>query len=313
MKKVNSYFQQCYSKDGVVYGDTDSCYLSVAPFVDAWKKKTNNFNPTKEEVIKFIFTLDEKVLTPIINKTNDEALNRLNVMHKTMTMNRERICDRGIFVAKKKYILRDLVEDDAILAKHELTVKGIEIVRTSTPPIIRTELKNTVEFLMDHTNEDLFEHLKNIKEMFMQYKVEDIAFPRGVSDIKKYMQDGSWAKGTPIHVRAAILYNNKLKECLLKRKLKTWETGEVEDALKTLPQIKNGEKIKFIYLKTPNPIKENTIGWPAGYDLPVEFNIHKYIDKDIQYEKTFLAPLISIIEVLGWDITPKEKASIELF
>jgi DNA polymerase elongation subunit (family B) len=122
-----------------------------------------------------------------------------------------------------------------------------------------------------------------------------VSFPRGISDLDKWEDRKEiYKKACPIHVRGALLFNHYVQELNLD---------------KTYELVKNGEKIKFCYLKTPNPIKENVISY--SLNLPKELDLHRYIDYDKMYEKSFVEPIRNILEELNWDVEP--KATLEDF
>lgn len=150
--------------------------------------------------------------------------------------------------------------------------------------------------MMFETNETAFrKKFEEVEKEFKQLSATDIATPRGVSDIDKYFQNGKLNTGMtiPMHVRAAALFNIHTKE------------------LKKYQQIQNGDKIKFVYLKIPNTIKQNVIGFPSNINLPEELGLTKYIDYDTQFEKTLEGPMKSLTDVAGWKL--REESSLESF
>ena len=137
--------------------------------------------------------------------------------------------------------------------------------------------------------------IADFREEFGKLPAEDISFPRGCNGIANYSDKVTlYTKGTPLHVKGAILYNHYLKEKGLDKKY---------------PFIQEGEKIKFTYLKTPNHFKDTVVSYPGR--LPPEFGLQNYIDYDLQFEKSFLDPIKVILDAIGWKT---EKAnSIEDF
>ena len=73
--------------------------------------------------------------------------------------------------------------------------------------------------------------------------------------------------------------------------------------------INNGEKIKFCYLKKPNTLQENVISFIQ--DFPKELGLDKYVDYDLQFEKSFLEPLKIILESIGW--SAEKTTNLESF
>ena len=137
--------------------------------------------------------------------------------------------------------------------------------------------------------------IKEFKDYFVTLPAHEIAFPRGVSKVKEYKDNKLiYKKGTPIHVRGSLLYNKRVKDLSLTKKYSP---------------IKNGDKVKFIYLRKPNVIKENVISF--GDYLPEEFGLHRFIDYDTQFNKTFLDAIEPILSAVGW--TSAEVATLDEF
>ena len=216
----------------------------------------------------------------------------------TVAKNKNFIAD-GVVVhncAKKRYILRVHNSEGVQYEKPKYKIMGLEMVKSSTPAPIRDKLKSSIDVIFDQTNDDLIKYIEEAKQDFIKIPVEDIASPRGVNNVNEYSggKVSIYKKGCPIHVRGALLFNYLIKELNL---------------LDKYQPIKSGDKIKFIYLKMPNTLKENVIAFPNK--LPVEFNLHRYIDYDHQFEKTFLSAIENIIEPIGWYV--EEKSSLEAF
>jgi len=175
---------------------------------------------------------------------------------------------------------------------------GIETVKSSTPAVCRNALKGAIKVIMNGDEESIHDYISKFREVFNTLPFEEVAFPRGISDINKYSVKGKQLvipKGTPIHVRGALAYNYLLKRHKLTKKYQT---------------IKSGEKIKFCYLKTPNSSRQNVIS--SLSTLPAQFDISKFIDYDLQFEKSFLDPLKNILNSIGWG-TEKRTTLEEFF
>jgi DNA polymerase elongation subunit (family B) len=277
-------------KDYVIAIDTDSVYLTLENLVEQHQP-----NKTIEERIKFMDKICGQVITPIIEKSYSELAVYMNAFQNKMQMKREVLADKGVWCKKKKYILRVHNSEGVQYEQPKLKIMGLELIKSSTPSAIRDKLKSTIDIILDGTNSDLVRFIESARKDFMNIPVEDIAFPRGVNGVKEYSSNVSiYSKGCPIHVRGALLYNHLIKEMNLTHKYQP---------------IKTGDKIKFIYLKKPNTIKENVIAFPS--ELPVEFGLHKYVDYEFQFEKVFLDALDNIIEPMGWHIV--EKATLDDF
>ncbi len=276
--KLNDFMNKTLKterKDYVIAIDTDSIYLSLEDLVEKVCA-----GKTPEEKIVFMDKTCEKVIQPFIDGGYQELAEYMNAYAQKMQMKREVLADKAIWVAKKRYVLNVHNSEGVQYAKPKIKVMGLEMVKSSTPAVVREKLKDTF--------------VKEFKRDFQTLSVSDVAFPRSVSSLKEYTGTPIYKKGTPIQVRGALLFNHYLKMKGITRKYEP---------------VTNGNKIKFVYLRTPNPINENVISFNSV--LPQEFGLDDYIDYDLQFEKTFLDALNIVIEPLGWHA--EEKASLESF
>jgi DNA polymerase elongation subunit (family B) len=273
-------------KDYVVAIDTDSLYVKMDAFVKACKPK---------DPVKFLDRVCME-LEDTLENAYQNLHDKLNCLDNRMVMKREVIADRGVWVAKKRYILNVHNSEGVQYAKPKLKMMGIEAVKSSTPQICRKYFKDIFKTILTGSQSDMQKEIERYEEHFKSLPADEVAFPRGVSNITKFTRRAApgYAKGTPIHVRGSILFNQLVKEKGLSTQIE---------------EIKNGTKIKFAYMKKPNPINENVIAFPHG--LPKEFGLDNYIDYELQFEKTFLEPLEPIAEAIGWKL--KEVATLEDF
>jgi DNA polymerase elongation subunit (family B) len=212
-----------------------------------------------------------------------------------MIMKREAIADRGIWTAKKRYILNVHDSEGVRYSEPKLKIMGIEAVRSSTPGSCRSKIKEALKIIMKDNETTLIQFIEKFKKEFFDMPVEDIAFPRSVNNLLEYSNSLTiYRKGTPIHVRGSLLFNHLLEKNKLTQKY---------------TKINEGEKIKFVYLKMPNPIRENVIAF--SNILPEEFGLHEYIDYSMQFEKTFTDPLSKILDVINWNY--ERRSNLDLF
>jgi DNA polymerase elongation subunit (family B) len=211
-------------------------------------------------------------------------------------MKREVVAEKGIWTGKKHYVLNVLDSEGVTYKEPKLKVQGIEAVRSSTPIKIRDLIKQTLKVLLEADEDRLIKFIEDARKFFYRLSPEDQAFPRGVSRLNKYYDKHNiYRKSTPIQVRAALLYNDMLKKLSLDNKY---------------DMINSGEKIKFLYLKLPNRVKENVIGFMNV--LPKEFRVSEQIDLEKQFEKGYLEPIRTIVESIGWK-TEKQVTLEEFF
>lgn len=293
--KMNQYLNKILKTDGVDYviaSDTDSIYLNLGPLVeDVYKGRKK----TTESIVTFLDKICEVELEKYIEGCYQELANYVNAYDQKMQMKRENIADRGIWTAKKRYILNVWDSEGVRYEEPKLKMMGIEAVKSSTPAPCRQMIKDALKLMMSGTENEVIAYIEKCREKFEKLPPEQISFPRSVSDVQKYQSPATiYSKGTPIHVRGALLYNYYVKEKKLSHKYSI---------------INNGEKIKFCYLKKPNPIHENIISFIQQF--PKELNLDKYIDYELQFEKAFLDPLKSILDCIGWEVT--KTATLDSF
>jgi DNA polymerase elongation subunit (family B) len=284
--KMNIYLNnllQTTDTDYVIASDTDSIYLNMGPIVD---KFFANKSSDKAKIVELLDMVCGEKLEPYIEKCYQELADYVSAYDQKMSMKRENIADRGIWTAKKRYILNVWNSEGVAYAEPKLKMMGIEAVKSSTPAPCRKMIKDALQLMMSGTEDEVIDFIDKSRSKFKSLPPEQISFPRSVSDVVKYKSSSNiYSKGTPIHARGALLFNHYIKENKLDNKYSL---------------IKNGEKIKFCYLKKPNIIHENVISFIQ--EFPKELNLNQYIDYDLQFEKAFLDPLKTILDAIGWKV-----------
>ena len=290
-QKMNQFMNRMLKTDNIDYviaSDTDSIYVTMEVLVNSLETEDDL------QIVRAIDEFCEKRIQPYMDQCYQELADMMNAYQQKMKMKRETIANKGIWRGKKMYILNAWNVEGVQYDKPKLKMSGIEAVRSSTPHACRENIKKTFEIVMNGTQPELIKFVEEFRLKFMTMAFEDVAFPRGVKGLEKYGEASSiYIKGTPIHVKGALIFNNFLK---LKK-------------LNSIPPIQNGDKIRFAYLKVPNPVNDTVIATPD--ELPVEFGLDKYIDRELQFDKSFLEPIRSITSVIGWEA--EQRATLEDF
>ena len=293
--KMNGYLNKLLATDKVDYviaSDTDSIYLNLGPVVD---KFFSNKSDDKNKIVELLDKVCKDKLEPFINASYEELATYVNAYDQKMIMKRENIADRGIWTAKKRYILNVWDSEGVRYKEPKMKIMGLETARSSTPQYFRDKLYAAFKIIISKTNDELISFVNAVRAETKEQGTEGVAFPRGVNNLEKYRsRTDIYCKGTPIHVRGALLYNDFVRKNKLEHKY---------------PYIQEGEKIKFIYLKTPNPLHENCVSFFS--DIPPEMKLDKYVDYQLQFEKSFLEPLKNVLQCVGW--THEKKVTIGSF
>ena len=279
---MNEFMNKMLSTKGedyVIASDTDSIYVRMDKLVEQLPEKLSN-NEVTDILNKFI----ESKIKSYMDACFVELRTYMNAYQQKMNMKRETIANKGIWRGKKMYILNALDVEGVRYHEPQLKLQGIEAVRSSTPQVCRTAIKKALNIVMNGTQEDLLKYTKEFKNEFMEMNFEQVAFPRSANNLETYSDEQMiYKKATPLHVKGVLHFNALLKK----------------HRITDVPPVREGDKIKFSYLKTPNPLGDKVISCPA--DLPKQFGLDQYIDKDMQYTKSFLEPLKSITDVIGWE------------
>ena len=283
-QRMNKYLNKILKTEGedyVIASDTDSIYLHLGPLVEtvfASREKDD------KSIVSFLDKVCEVEFEKYISSSYQALANYVNAYDQKMFMKRETIANKGIWTAKKRYMLNAWDIEGVRFAEPKLKVMGIEAVKSSTPGACREKIKECITVIMNESEEAAQDFIADFRDKFSTLPVEDISFPRGCNGINKWANQSSiYSKGTPIHVRGALLYNFYNKKNNLTHKY---------------PLIQDGEKIKFVYLKTPNKFGENVVSFLNTF--PKEFGLDKQVDYELQFEKSFLDPIKVILDTIGW-------------
>ena len=278
--------------DYVIASDTDSIYLNLGPLVEVIYKEREK---TTESIVGFLNKICEMEFEKYIESSYEALASYVNAYDQKMIMKRENIADRGIWTAKKRYILNVWDSEGVRYNEPKLKIMGIEAVKSSTPAPCRKAIKDALSVMMSGTEDEMIDFISQFRKTFKSLPPEEISFPRTVSDVVKYRgRNAIYEKGTPIHARGSLLFNHHIKRLKLEGKYSL---------------IGNGEKVKFCYLRSPNPIHENVMSFIQ--DFPREIGLEKYVDYDLQFEKSFLDPLKIILDVIQWNV--EKTTTLESF
>ena len=282
-KEINRYLNGLLKTDDdyVVAVDTDSVYITMDKLVQS---VYGDKSVEKTKIIDFLDKVCSEQMEKIIDKSYQKLKDYMNAFDQKMVMKRENIADRAVWTAKKRYIMNVYDSEGVRYKEPQLKIMGIEAIRSSTPSACKQKMKDIFKIIMNGTEDDAIQYIDEFREEFKTLSAEDIFFPRSVRGMKKYHDAAHlYIKGTPIHVKGALLYNKLLKDHKL---------------LGDYPVIKDGEKIKFAYLKKQNTVGGEVIAIPN--QLPSEFELQDYIDYDKQFSKSFIEPMSSVMNAVGW-------------
>jgi DNA polymerase elongation subunit (family B) len=292
---INLYLNKINKTDGIDYviaSDTDSVYVSFERLVDTHFSK----EPDKLKLVKILekFAIDK--LQPFITSEYEKLATYMNAYDQKMIMKLECIADKAIFTAKKRYAMNIWYKEGVFYEKAKLKLVGIEAIKSSTPLACRNAIIDCINIIMNDTENDLHKYVEKFRAEFVEMDFEQIGSPRGVSNVAKYASGKAtlFVTGTPINAKGSVLYNHLLKKHNL--------TDRYE-------LISDGDKIKYCYIKEPNPHRVNVISCPGK--LPEEFNLKPYLDYATQFDRAFIAPLQILLSAIGWNT--EKKSTLEDF
>jgi DNA polymerase elongation subunit (family B) len=281
------------SKDRIIANDTDSMFIDFNDLVLAKCEGMNN-----EQIVDYLDEYCQAIISPKISEIYDELGEYLHVYKQCLTMVRDTISSKFLITGKKRYISNVYDAEGVRYKEPKLKVVGLEVVRSSTPKCFRDKLNSAYSVIINSNNSELIEYVDRVRSDSKKLTSAEIGVARGVSDVNKYTDPYSngYIKGTPIGARSAIVYNGYILVNNLEKKYQL---------------IKNGDKIKTVYLKMPNPIHENIIAFFGS--IPPEMGLEQYVDHDLMLEKCFLTPLEGVLNVVGWELTESNTLEDLLF
>ena len=291
--KMNTYLNKLLKTDDydyVIASDTDRIYLHLGPLVE---KVFQNREKSDQSTLRFLEKVCDVEFEKYIENSYEELATYVNAYSQKMVMKRENIANKGIWTAKKRYILNVWNSEGVQYAEPKLKMMGIEAVKSSTPMPCRGAIKEALELVMTKQESDVQIFISQFRKKFESMPLEDISFPRSCNNIEKFTSTKDiYGKGCPIHVRGSLLYNHYVKKHKIQNKF---------------PFIQEGEKIKYLYLRKPNRIGENVISF--FQTLPTEFELDGSVDYEVQFDKSFLSPIKGILDAIGW--TPEKQVTLE--
>ena len=291
--KMNAYLNKLLKTDDydyVIASDTDSIYLHLGPLVE---KVFESREKSDQSILRFLEKVCDVEFEKYIQNSYEELATYVNAYSQKMVMKRENIANKGIWTAKKRYILNVWNSEGVQYAEPKLKMMGIEAVKSSTPMPCRGAIKKALELVMTSDESDVQKFISQFRKKFESMPLEDISFPRSCNNLEKFTSTKDiYGKGCPIHVRGSLLYNHYVKKHKIQNKF---------------PFIQEGEKIKYLYLRKPNRIGENVISF--FQTLPKEFELDGSVDYEVQFDKSFLSPVKVILDAIGW--APEKQVTLE--
>jgi DNA polymerase elongation subunit (family B) len=269
-------------KNYIIAQDTDSMYVNLEDLV---KATFAGKNPTEKEIVDFLDNIGKGALKKVIDEGFNDLKNYTNAFDQKMVMKRESIANIGFWTGKKRYAL-SVWDQEGVRYKHpKIKITGLESVKSSTPPKTRKAIEILIKLALLRGKKRSQNFIEKYRNMFHSFELRDIAIPTGVNGLDKYKMeyDGSYTSGTPMHVRSAIVYNKFIEDNGLTKKYE---------------RIKEGNKIRYVFLKVPNPTGDDVFAWEEI--IPDELDIMKYLDYNALYNRTFLNPVSKIMSAMGW-------------
>jgi len=287
--RLNEYMNKLLKTadiDYVKYIDTDSVTLKMYPLV---KHVYGDNVPEDANVIAdFLLKVFDTKILPFIDKMYDEFKQHINADENHLSLKIDTITRKALYLTKKRYIYEVIDAEGIRHDPPEMKIMGLQAIKSSTPAASRVKLKEGIMKIFHGTESECRKFSTEFKKEHDSLPVEDIAAPSGISNITKYEDRTTvYRKGTPAHVKAALVYNKAIDDLGLGSKYR---------------KIMGGDKIKYVLLRMPNPLHQEAIAF-VDY-MPTEimeaYNLNKYIDRKELFEKNFLSPYNDMVEGAGF-------------
>lgn len=286
------------NKDRCILSDTDSIGINLEDISNLFKTQCGEDFSSLEERINFLDFFSKEKILPKINSILKDIEKRFNGNEGILGMKRENICSSIIITGKKHYIMNVYDKEGIRYSEPKKKIMGIECVKSSTPQLMRNLIKETIDYFFTHSNNDLIKIINDCEnKIYSEKDFSKIAFPKTVNGLKKYSSSTQtnnflYEPKTPLHVRGSLRFNKWLKDNRLETKYSP---------------IQEGEKIKYVYLKLPNIIKEDVIAWSSS-DPPKELKLETMIDFERHFQIGYMNPIKTLLTAVGW----KEKETISM-
>lgn len=287
--------------DHNIYIDTDSIFFSAVPILD--KRKPGWEDKTQNEIAGYVNEIAEEVqdyLNQFYDIFSERILNVPKDKHR-LEIKKEYVAKAGLWIAKKRYA-QWIISDNGVPVD-KLDVKGLDIKRSSFPKSFQKIMSNVlIDILKGKDELEITDMVMDFKNNLSKLSVVDIAKNSSVKNLSKYMgkrrKPFEIQKGTPAHVKAAIIYNDLLQH--------------YKSPYKYSP-MRDGDKIKWVYLKN-NPMNIDGVAL-NGYNDPPEIEefIQSYIDYDRIFERELKNKLQDFYDAVGWGDIISEQRNAEKF
>ena len=288
--------------DYCIYIDTDSVFYSAVPLIEKRYPNQELSDVMKTQRINEIAT----EVQGFLNGSYDYFAKKFcNLDKHRFEIKQEIVAKAGLFIVKKRYGMK-IISDNGVQVNKTM-VKGLDTVRSNFAPLFRKLLSDVLDDILASVPKDKIDHrITRFKKNMKYNELDEISSPTGVKGIWKYIQKDKenssvfsiFKKGTPVHVKAALAYNDLVRYFKQDNKYQF---------------INNGDKIRWVYLKN-NPLGLKVVAYKGHEDPPEIMNfINEHIDHDKIYDQALTKKLQMFYDCLDWGKPVDEEQSIERF